>query len=139
MQTVVQRIRKTRSPQPGATFTREVWVGTIGGAALSADPAPNTTPPSAGRIARASVAPGIVAAGGYGICPTQAIGGTACTVQYWFFDDTQALWVPYIQPQTITVATSPQAFVNLLGLEGAQVFVQLTANTGVQVLGYGFF
>jgi hypothetical protein len=137
--TVVQSIRKTRSPQPGATYTREIWVGAIGGSALPTDPSPNSTPPSAGRIAIASVAPGLFASGGYGVFQVQAIGGTACTVQTWFFDNTQSLWVTWFGTQTITLGANPQAFINMNGFVGARIFIQITANTGVPIIGYGYF
>jgi hypothetical protein len=136
-----QQIVVGKAALPGATVQNLVWVGTPGGAALATDPNPNSTPPASNRIVRGG---GLNPAGelylqGHGLFLAQCIGGTSCTVQIWFFDATQAQWIQTQIPTTITIATSPQGFFNVYALLGAKFFCQLTANTGVQAIGYGWF
>jgi hypothetical protein len=141
----VQRVQQSiiQSPAHDAdTFALAVWVGTIGGAALGTDPAPNTTPPSAGRILTLQPRPGTFVPMGASqlkvICGV--VAASTITFQMWFFDVTPNLWVQYSAPTTITPTG---AVTNLIGfnvgnLVGAPFFVQITANTLVQALGYDY-
>jgi hypothetical protein len=120
-----------------------VWVGTIGGSALPTDADPNTTPPSAGRIVqvyprrgsgiaqallgtRISIVAGVVAA-------------SSITFQSWVFMQQAAAWFRYSTSQTIAPAgvTTNAVTANLGNMSGARIFVQITANTLVQAVGYG--
>lgn len=141
---VVNPVRVPASP----AFGLAVWVGTIGGAALPTDPDPNVTPPSAGRIVRVQAKRGQVFALGrtnqgalinvftvFGVVASSSI-----TVQYWFFDATQAKWITIGAPQTRTPTGSAS---NLIGAVtetwfplGAQFYVQITANTNTQAMAY---
>lgn len=143
-QRVVLPVRAPSSP----AFGLAVWVGTIGGAALAADPNPNTTPPAAGRIIRITAKRG-------GIFPVgrlnqvsiinvfvlfAPIAAASITVQLWFFDATQGVWVQMGAPQTRTptgvVTNLFGAVTEIYGPFGSQMFAQITANTNTQAMAY---
>jgi hypothetical protein len=149
MQRIVQSVVRGKLVDTVLPFALAVWVGTIGGSALATDAAPNTTPPAAGRIIRITERrhaifpsqtgntgiPGIITVA-FGV-----VAASSITVQFWFFDDTQALWLPYGAPTVRTPVSgstnliSAVAGTNLTAI-GAKVFVQITANTLVQAMGY---
>jgi hypothetical protein len=126
-------------------FALAVWVGTIGGSAIGTDPSPNVTPPAANRILRITPKRGAVFPMGqlnqanppnitilFGV-----VAASSITVQIWYFDDAQAVWIPWLAPivRTPTGAATNVATANFSGL-GSKVFVQVTANTLVQAMGY---
>jgi hypothetical protein len=129
-----------------ATFAGLIWVGVPGGAALSTDPDPNVTPPIANRIMTWSAIRGGLMTMGAGpangaLTQVIAVGGTQATVQMWFYDDTQAKWVKHGGIQTVVsaagnVGTGSQSFSH--NIMGAKIFFQITANTGVEALGFSF-
>lgn len=124
------------------TFALAVWVGTIGGAALGTDPAPNTTPPAGGRILTLQPRPGTFVPHGSAQLKVLAgvVAASSITFQPWIFDITPNLWVQYGAPTTLTPtgAASNVIGFNVGNLVGAPFFVQITANTLVQALGYDF-
>jgi len=143
---IVQSIaRSSKARVLDVPFALGVWVGTIGGAALSVDANPNTTPPAAGRIVRISSKRGSICAKGLlgtaGPFPFSILCGviaaSSITLQPWFYDDSRALWIPFGPPLTITPtgAASNLATASMHGI-GAKVFVQITANTNVKAIGY---
>jgi hypothetical protein len=142
---VTQSIRMGRAARSGAPFTDCVWVGAIGGPALPLDPNPNTTPPIAARIYRTTTKPGCIAINGIGTFHTSCgvVAASSITLQRWYFDNTQALWVPIREPITTTPTTSATQGTQLgtvFGVFfGAKYYVQITANTLVQLLGYGYY
>jgi hypothetical protein len=130
-------------------FALGVWVGTIGGSALATDPSPNVTPPSAGRIIRVTGRRHAIFASQTGNTANVplitvvfgVVAGSSITVQNWFFDDTQALWIPFGPTSTRTpVSGSSNSISAATGTNfaviGSKVFVQITANTFVQAMGY---
>jgi hypothetical protein len=143
MQRVQQSLIQSPAHDNDATFALRVWVGTIGGSALGTDPNPNTTPPSAGRIITSSMRGGMLQTHGTGrltvICGT--VAASSITLQPWFFDATQNLWVQYGAPATITPtgAASNATTIIFGNFTGGQLFAQITANTLVQALGYDLF
>jgi hypothetical protein len=141
---VVNQVRAPASP----AFGLAIWVGSIGGAALPTDPDPNVTPPSAGRIVRVQAKRG----GAFVLGRTNqtalvnvtivfgVVAASSITVQLWFFDATQAKWVPMGIPAT---RTPTGAATNLFGAVtetwfpvGAQFFPQITANVNTQAMAY---
>lgn len=140
---VNQNIAQSPLHDQDATFALGVWVGTIGGSALSTDPSPNTTPPAANRILRISPRKGMTVLQGSGrlqvICGV--VAASSITLQLWIFDSTQNTWIQYGAPFTITPtgAASNVAAVTHGNLSGAQLFLQVTANTLVQAFGYEYF
>lgn len=124
------------------TFALAVWVGTIGGSALSTDPNPNSTPPSAGRILTIQPRTGTLVISGSAQLRVVAgvVAASTITFQPWIFDITPNVWVQYGAPTTLTptgAAANAIGF-NLGNVAGAQMFVQITANTLVQALAYDF-
>lgn len=122
------------------TFSMAIWVGTIGGSALSTDPSPNVTPPSNGRILQYSPRKGALLVHGGGVLRALCgvVAASSITLQMWFFDNTQGVWIPFAAPFTITPTgaatnTSAQTITNFAG---AKFFLQITANTLVQALAY---
>jgi hypothetical protein len=140
------RLQQTIASAPAhdadPTFSLAVWVGTVGGSALGTDPNPNTTPPSGGRILRCLPRRGLLLQHGAAqvrlVCGV--VAASSITLQPWFFDATQNLWVQYGAPVTITPtgAAANQIGVTIGMVGGAQIFVQITANTLVQALGYDY-
>jgi hypothetical protein len=132
-------------------WAMSVWVGTIGGSAIATDPDPNTTPPSAGRIVRASpfrlalfgTQTQTTGQPGFLTVVFGVVASSSITVQFWFFDATQNKWVPYAGPTTKTPTTNGANVItnvvgtNILAAIGCKAFVQVTANTNVQAMGYG--
>jgi hypothetical protein len=100
--------------------------GTVGGAALGLDPAPNTTPPAASRTARAST------------LESQQIvvfADQACLVNVWLLEEKTGRWFELADSVSVTPATpgSVAVFAN------AEMFVQLAANAGgAGFLGFAF-
>lgn len=144
---LIQSIRQVIAHDADSDWTEQVMIGTIGGGALPTDPNPNTTPPAANRIfrcanrSRALFANTTSTSTGCGArVATSVAGGSSMTVQLWFYDDTQARWVEYDFPRTFTPnGVNPNinlALWNNVGAHfiGAKFFVQITANTGVEVL-----
>lgn len=136
-----QSIVQSQTRDNDSTFSLATWVGTIGGAALSTDPSPNVTPPSNGRIVQMSPKKGAMLSHGSGalryVCGV--VAASSITVQPWFFDNTLNTWVPF--GPTVTITPTGGAAVNTtttttLNMGGAKFFVQITANTLVQALGY---
>lgn len=124
------------------TFALAVWAGTIGGSALPTDPNPNTTPPSAGRILTIQPRTGsLVISGGTQLrVVAGVVAASSITFQPWFFDPTPNLWIQYGAPTTLTptgAAANAIGF-NTGNMAGALFFLQITANTLVQALGYDF-
>jgi hypothetical protein len=143
----VQRLRQStvlQSPAmdpAAAPFAFAVWVGTIGGSALSTDPDPNVTPPSAGRIltwtpkrkASMTIGQAVLRI----LCGV--VAASTATFQIWIFDNVKNLWVQLSGVVVITptgAATNTNFGTNLGNRMGMKVFVQLTANTLVQAFGY---
>jgi len=129
-----------------ATFSGLIWVGRSGGAALPTDPDPNTTEPPADRVMQWTAIRGGLMTMGAGpangaLTQVIAVGGTQATVQMWFYDNTQAKWVKHGGVQTVVsaggnVGTGSQSFSHCIA--GAKIFFQITANTGVEALGFSF-
>lgn len=129
-----------------ASFSFPIWVGTIGGSALPTDPDPNVTPPSAGRILRISPKRGATV--GMGALNQAAltncfvifgvVAGSSITVQFWYYDDTQARWVPVNVPLTRTPVSGSSNIIQGINVPigGCKMFVQITANTNVQAMAY---
>lgn len=141
MQSVRQLYRQTVAAQQGVAFSEQVVLGTVGGSALPTDASPNTTPPSAGRIVRAMAKSSIC------LCGQGVISGlvipialASITFQAWFFDATQGVWVQFTIPFTFAptaVGINNLIFTAIGGWFGAQLFLQVTANTAVQCVTYG--
>jgi hypothetical protein len=139
---LTQSLRTSLVHDIDTSFDNIVWVGTPGGAALGTDPNPNTTPPAANRILKLTPRPG--ALGGFqGVihcCPVP-IAAASITFQGWFFDDTQALWIPSAIPITLTPTPGAAGLGNLqqfnVGAQmGVRFFIQIQANTNVQAMYY---
>jgi hypothetical protein len=144
---VSQAIRVGAARDLDATYSQAVWVGTVGGSALPTDPSPNTTPPAANRIIRVSPLKGVrVRSGTAGprfMCPP--VASASITIQPWFYDDTQAQWIQLGPPMSLTpTSTATQNFNGIAvnnttyGMSGAKLFLQITANSNTQALGYDF-
>jgi hypothetical protein len=140
---VRQSYRVTVAAKQGAAFSDQVVLGTVGGSALPTDASPNVTPPSAGRIVRARATSSLCLAGQSvlsGVIVPIALA--SLTFQVWFFDTTQAVWVPIAVPTTFTptaVGINNLIFTTIGGWFGVQIFLQVTANTAVQCLTYGSY
>jgi len=122
-----------------ATFSLQ-WLGIIGGAALGNDAAPtNLGSVPANRILRCTAKRnGVVTMGGMTLRMVIA-DGTSLVVRPWFYDDTQAIWIPHGTAQTLTAASTNTASVVVGNMGGAKFFMQITTNTGnVSALGYDF-
>lgn len=142
--TLIQSIRQ--SPAHDAdTWAEQVLVGSVGGGALPTDANPNTTPPPGNRIYRCTQHTGSLhqSTSQTGFINLHTIFSTAAatsiTFQHWFFDDTQALWIPYNAPITLTPTVNANNFnYTLTGIGyvflGSKWFTQITANTGVEVM-----
>lgn len=144
MLTLRQSYRTTRAAQIGALFTATTVVGSVGGSALPTDPNPNTTPPSNGRILRLNRQPWTLTVSGLGVIYVTfvPIATASITIQPWFFDATQNVWIQFVAPVSST-PTAPGVN-NLLSLNvfnwgGAKFFLQITANTATQCMLYGWF
>jgi len=142
---VEQSLRVGRSARIGAVFSDSVWVGSVGGPALALDPNPNTTPPDPARIYRTTSKPGCIGVNGNGTFHTNCgiVPASSITLQRWYFDGTQARWIPIREPITTTPTAAGNNGTQLgtvFGVFfGAKYFVQITANSLVQLLGYGFY
>ena len=130
---------RTRDHSKDSSFAL-TWTGTLGGSALSADAAPNTTPPTANRILRYSTQRDGVMQFGGSLLRCCIADGTTLTVQAWYKDATQALW---IKMGTSLVLTFSGGNIGNPGgaawgnMNGAQIFFQITGNTGCTVFGWG--
>jgi len=140
---VRQSVVQSPSHDNDPTYSLSVWVGTVGGAALGTDPSPNVTPPAAGRILVLLPKDGALQLMGTArlaiVCAT--VAASSITLQPWFFDATQNLWIQYGPPITVTptgAASNIGALTTFGNYSGAQVFVQITANTLVQAFAYEF-
>lgn len=140
---LAQSWRMSRAHDFDASFDAIVWVGSVGGAALGADPNPNTTPPAANRILQLTPRPGALSVQGMGVIQTVPvpIAGASITLQGWFFDNTQNAWIQFSLPITLTPTPGAAGIGNLQqsnpgGQFGLKYFVQITANTTVQALYY---
>lgn len=106
------------------------------GVALSTESDPNTlaVDPTTTPIARVQPAAGSNPSGGNvaWFC-VAAKGGTTADVQVWWWEATTRSWWPYGPKVTVT----PAAPVVSDGgrVDGAPVYVQIVANTGVEQLG----
>jgi hypothetical protein len=130
---------KTRSRTKDRTFAL-TWTGTLGGAALATDASPNVTPPAAARIFRyGAQRDGVMQFGGC-LLRCCIADGTTLTVQAWYYDDTQALWVKMGITAVLTFSAgniaNPGGF-SWGNMSGAKIFFQITANTGCTVFGWG--
>lgn len=141
MQSIAQRTVMQSAQQPGMGFSFAIWVGTVGGAALSADPLPNSTPPSAGRILRQGAKRGglIVSSQGIVRVVSVPIAGGTTTFQIWSYDDSAALWFPFAASLVIVAngAASNTNFGTTVSTRiNQQFFVQVVANTNVQAFAW---
>jgi hypothetical protein len=138
MQSIVQSPTHDNDP----TFSLAIWVGTIGGSALPTDTAPNTSAPSAARVLQISPRKGAMLMHGSGVLRLccGVVGSSSITIQSWFFDNTQALWIQFGAPVVITPtgAASNTSTQTISNVAGAKFFLQITANTLVQAFGYDF-
>jgi hypothetical protein len=143
LQRVIQNVISSPAHDQDATFALSVWAGTIGGSALATDPLPNTTPPSGGRILTVAARGGSLQSQGSGrlFLACGVVAASSITVQPWLFDTTQNLWIPFTAAVTITpTGSASNTTTTVMGnVTGAQLFVQITANTLVQALGYDYF
>jgi hypothetical protein len=126
------------------TFALAVWAGTIGGAVLAVDPDPNVTPPVAGRIVRYSAARGavITSSNARMLYVCGVVAASSITLRPWYYSDALGRWVPHGAPVTVTpngAALNYQVGNAINRCGGAKFFVQITANTLVQAVGYDFF
>lgn len=143
MLAVTQRTTSLSSPKQATTFGFAIWVGTIGGAALSPDPDPNTTPPAGGRILINGAKHGgclTVGQGSLRIYGAPVAGGTFSSI-IWTYEDTIARWVPFVQTVTVVANGVAQNFnfgTALATRMNQQTFMQLTAVTNVQAIAYDF-
>lgn len=144
MQSVRVGYRQTRQGQSGVPFTAPIVVGTPGGSALPTDANPNSTPPSAGRILRFNRQPGVLTGSGLGVVfiTFVPIATAAITIQPWFFDATQNVWIQF----ATAVSSTPTAAgvnnllsINIFNWGGALFFPQITANTATRCMLYGWF
>lgn len=131
---------RSRSHATDLKFAHEIWVGTIGTGTVATDPSPNTTPPAANRILRCTAKRDALMAMGFAnLRLLGARDGTSLVVQPWFYDDTQAAWVRFGAPVTLTSAAQNVTNVNVGNMAGAKFFVQVTTNTGgVSAFAYDF-
>jgi hypothetical protein len=141
MQSIAQRTVMQGPRQLGTGFSFAIWVGTVGGAALAADPLPNTTPPSAGRILRQGAKRGASMISSQGVVRTVSVpiaGGTT-TFQLWMYDDGAALWFPYAATVVVVangVASNTNFGTTVATRINQQFFVQIVANTNVQAFAW---
>jgi len=137
-------LARSASTANDSTFSIANWVGTLGGAALSVDNDPNTTPPPANRIFRCSAKRNATAhmAGGsspFGMFFKVVIAdGTSLQARAWLFDSTQNKWLPHGTTLTLTFATGNVGNVGaqINNVNGAKAFIQILANTGCTVMGF---
>lgn len=104
--------------------------------ALATDSDPNASPPSDGRIFEAPNAePGELAGAALFVAPT---GGTTCSVRIWYYDKTLKRWIALGTAATACPADTLTNIEPWLCPAGVDLTVQVTANTGVVVIGVGF-
>lgn len=107
-----------------ARFTAMLW---IRGAANFTDADPNVTPPAANRTLRIPSGPFLSQTA----VSTWLADGTSATIRNWFYDDGQAIWVPFLQGLALTYAGTNLISASYGAIPGAKVFVQVVANVGV--------
>lgn len=81
---------------------------------------------------------GSVIAGGFAFHP---LDGTTITVAVWVREETRPTWVPWKTGTTAVAAASSPVVITNAGLllpRGARIYVQVTANTGVTLLGWRY-
>ncbi len=117
-----------------ASFSLAVWYT----GALAADAAPtNLASVAAARILRCTAKRDGVMAFGGALLRTVIFDGTSLVVRPWFFDDTQAIWIPHGANITLTTATTNTGALTIGNMAGARLYVQVITNTGsVTALGY---
>lgn len=127
------------------SFSFAVWVGTLGGSALTPENDPNTTPPAANRILRIGAKRGGLITQGLGNVRVVVPNGTAAstiTVRGWYFDTFTQTWIAFVGAvgQACTVNTITSVLANTGSMCGAQVFVQIIANgSTTSAFGYDYF
>lgn len=129
---------KSADHSTASTFALDSWYGTLGGTALATDPDPNVTPPASNRIIRmGSTLDGVTSMGGPHLISAAILDGTTLTYQAWFYDNSQAKWIKIHSTVVLTLTTNNFRNLNIVpgNLSGAKVFIQITANSGVTVLG----
>lgn len=144
MLSVRKSYRTTRSGQSGVTFTAPIVVGSVGGSALPTDPNPNTTPPAGGRILRFNRQPWTLTTSGLGVVyiTIVPVALASITIQPWFFDATQNVWIQFATATTSTptaAGVNNLQSINIFDWGGALFFPQITACTAVACILYGWF
>lgn len=114
------------------SFSMPYIEGTFAGSALAVDAStPNAAAPAAAR------APYIVERGPRSEPPAKftvcVANGTTITVLFWFLDNSVGKW---IQLGSVTATPAAPGTLVVPPLANAQVFAQITANTGVTCFGY---
>lgn len=111
------------------TYTVTAVVGTLGGAALPADPDPNVTDPGA-KAVRLTQATGLATGAGASAAFANPLDGTSLIIQLWIYDDTLAKWFKFAGTATCPANTGTS--IGSLGgaLVGARFFPQIVTNNG---------
>jgi len=112
------------------------------GSDIATDGNPNTTGgPSSARICHVAARPGTILAPGLGSFRLFVVDGTSLAAVPWLYDPVKGLWVQMTAAVTVTAANGLGTLAsNIGGLVGAQLFAQITTNTGnVKKAAYGFF
>lgn len=119
-----------------SSFALAVWAGTIGGTTLGLDPNPNVTPPAESRILHWTTKSDALP-GGSALLRVVLGDGTSASFQPWIFDTTQNQWIHWGLAQNLTAAANLQGGGQFSGnINGARLFMQITANVGMAAFGY---
>lgn len=126
--------------QPGVveppSFTMYAWEGSIGGGALAVDVNdPNVSAPAPARI-RQQVSGGCLVKPSGGALRIYCANGTTVTLVPWFYDDVKARWFQWAAAFNVTPTVPGNLFAG--AMFGVKWFFQITANTGVEMMGYVF-
>jgi hypothetical protein len=73
---------------------------------------------------------GIFVTGGVQII-AYAVGGTSCTVRFWWYDDVKRIWIANGAVVTLTTATTNSGTTTFGCMPGSRWFAQIVTNTGV--------
>lgn len=106
----------------------------VAGTPLATDTAPNTTAPLESRRFRAPRFTGAVCPNGVEMY-VASITGTSCTVQLWSWNEEIKRW--FTIGGTVVVAADA-CVAGFKAKPGALLFLQVTANIGVERVGAGF-
>lgn len=114
-----------------STFSFALQIGTIGGSALTTDSNPSVLGDvSAPRTLRVTAKrDGVMTMGG-AVVRCSIADGTSLVFRPWFYDYTQARWIPIGASATLTAASTNSSTVAIGNMAGARLFTQIITNTG---------